>query len=377
MWKEVGNVVFHLALLGVLVSVAVGSLFGFKGQKILVEGDSFANSLINYDAFIPGTNFDADQLEPFSLTLENFEVEFYRDTAVPSQYGTPVDFTAEVTVQQPGGQPRQETLKVNAPVNVDGVKSFLIGNGYAPLIRVTDGNGDVAFEGPVVGIPSDGVYTSSLVLKVPDAAPDQLGFTGLLLPTAVTGADGLPRSADPGLANPKLILSSYSGDLGLDSGVPQNVYALDVEGLTELNGMLTPDGPITLDAAGPVYELPQGKGSIEFLDVKRYVGLDIVYDPGRTGAFVSFVLAFTGLLMSMFIARRRLWVRASEGVDKDGAPATILEYGLLARGEDPRLAAEAQRLGELFTQQWGTAPPPADAAAHPKTSRARSGPAHN
>ena len=377
MWKEVGNVVFHLALLGVLVSVAVGSLFGFKGQKILVEGDSFANSLINYDAFIPGTNFDADQLEPFSLTLENFEVEFYRDTAVPSQYGTPVDFTAEVTVQQPGGQPRQETLKVNAPVNVDGVKSFLIGNGYAPLIRVTDGNGDVAFEGPVVGIPSDGVYTSSLVLKVPDAAPDQLGFTGLLLPTAVTGADGLPRSADPGLANPKLILSSYSGDLGLDSGVPQNVYALDVEGLTELNGMLTPDGPITLDAAGPVYELPQGKGSIEFLDVKRYVGLDIVYDPGRTGAFVSFVLAFTGLLMSMFIARRRLWVRASKGVDKDGAPTTILEYGLLARGEDPRLAAEAQRLGELFTQQWGTAPPPADAAAHPKTSRARSGPAHN
>ena len=42
-----------------------------------------------------------------------------------------------------------------------------------------------------------------------------------------------------------------------------------------------------------------------------------------------------------------------------------------------RLAAEAQRLGELFTQQWGTAPPPADAAAHPKTSRAHSGPAHN
>ena len=356
---------------------AVGSLFGFKGQKILVEGESFANSLINYDAFIPGTNFDADRLEPFSLTLENFEVKFYRDTVDPSQYGTPVDFTADVTVQEPGGQPRQETLKVNHPVNVDGVKSFLIGNGYAPVIRVTDGNGDVAFEGPVVGIPSDGVYTSSLVLKVPDAAPDQLGFTGLLLPTAVTGEDGLPRSADPGLANPKLILSSYSGDLGLDSGVPQNVYALDVEGLTELNGMLTPDGPITLDAADPIYELPQDKGTIEFLDVKRYVGLDIVYDPGRTGAFVSFVAAFTGLLMSMFIARRRLWVRASEGVDKDGGPATILEYGLLARGEDPRLAAEAQRLGELFTEQWQPTDAPAGVAAHPKTSRAHSGPAHD
>ena len=79
----------------------------------------------------------------------------------------------------------------------------------------------------------------------------------------------------------------------------------------------------------------------------------------------------------MFIARRRLWVRASEGVDKDGGPATILEYGLLARGEDPRLAAEAQRLGELFTEQWQPTDAPAGAAAHHKTSRARSGPAHD
>ncbi|THE19520.1 cytochrome c biogenesis protein ResB [Kocuria rosea] len=377
MWKEVGNVVFHLALLGVLVSVAVGSLFGYKGQKILVEGESFANTLISYDSFTPGTNYNPDWLEPFSVRLDRFEAEFNRDTTNPRSYGAPLDFTAEITVQEPGTDPQPETLKVNAPVNVNGVKSFLIGNGYAPVLRVTDGNGDVAFEGPVVTIPSDGVYTSSLVLKVPDARPDQLGFTGLLLPTAVTGPDGMPRSVDPGLANPQLILSSYSGDLGLDSGVPQNVYVLDVEELTELNGMFSPSGPIALDAANPVHELPEGMGTIEFLDVKRYVGLDIVYDPGRFGAFISFVLAFTGLLMSMFISRRRVWVRAAEGVDADGRPCTVLEYGLLARGEDPRIATEAERLSELFSEQWGTADPPRDTAAHRSTNWAWSGPNHN
>ena len=352
MWKEVGNVVFHLALLGVLICVAVGSLFGYKGQKILVEGDSFANTLINYDSFTPGTNYNPDWLEPFSLRLDRFDTEFYRETTNPKNYGAPLDFTAEVTVQEPGAEPRQQTLKVNAPVNVEGVKAFLVGNGYAPVVRVTDGNGDVAFEEPVVTIPTDGVYTSNLTLKVPDAAPDQLGFTGLLLPTAVTGPDGMPRSADPGLANPQLILSSYYGDLGLDTGVPQNVYVLDVEPLTELNGMLTANGQITLDAANPVYELPEGKGTIEFLGVKRYVGLDIVYDPARTGAFLSFLAAFTGLLMSMFIARRRVWVRATAGADHLGRPATVVEYGLLARGEDPRLHAEAQSLGEVFTTAW-------------------------
>ena len=384
MWKEVGNVVFHLALLGVLSSVAVGSLFGYKGQKILVEGESFVNTLIGYDSFTPGTNYNPEWLEPLSLRLDDFSSEFYRDTTNPRNYGAPIDFTAEVTVQDaPGAAPRQETLKVNAPVNVDGVKAFLVGNGYAPVIRVTDGNGDVAFEGPVVTIPVDGVYTSNLTLKVPDARPDQLGFTGLLLPTAVTGPDGMPRSADPGLANPRLILSSYSGDLGLDTGAPQNVYVLDVEPLTELNSMMSDNGAITLDAANPVHELPEGKGTIEFLDVKRYVGLDIVYDPGRTGAFISFVAAFTGLLMSMFIARRRVWVRATTDLDDQGRPATVLEYGLLARGEDPRLRAEAESLGEVFTTRWeaigvhDSADAPAVSALEKTTHRAHRGPTND
>ena len=384
MWKEVGNVVFHLALLGVLISVAVGSLFGYKGQKILVEGESFVNTLIGYDSFTPGTNYNPEWLEPLSLRLDDFSSEFYRDTTNPRNYGAPIDFTAEVTVQDaPGAAPRQETLKVNAPVNVDGVKAFLVGNGYAPVIRVTDGNGDVAFEGPVVTIPVDGVYTSNLTLKVPDARPDQLGFTGLLLPTAVTGPEGMPRSADPGLANPRLILSSYSGDLGLDTGAPQNVYVLDVEPLTELNSMMSDNGAITLDAANPVHELPEGKGTIEFLDVKRYVGLDIVYDPGRTGAFISFVAAFTGLLMSMFIARRRVWVRATTDLDDQGRPATVLEYGLLARGEDPRLRAEAESLGEVFTTRWeaigvhDSADAPAVSALEKTTHRAHRGPTND
>ncbi|MFF0943942.1 cytochrome c biogenesis protein ResB [Kocuria sp. CPCC 205300] len=356
MWKEVGNVVFHLALLGVLVSVAVGSLFGYKGQRVVVEGESFVNTLIGYDSFTPGTNYDADWLEPFSVRLDRFEAEFNRDTTDPRNYGAPLDFTAEVTVQdEPGAEPREEVLKVNQPLNVGGVKSYLVGNGYAPVVRVTDGNGDVAFEGPVVTVPSDGVYTSSLVLKVPDARPDQLGFVGLLLPTAVGGQGEMPRSVDPGLANPRLILSAYHGDLGLDTGAPQNVYVLDVEQLTELNAMTNENGAISLDATDPVYELPEGRGTVEFLDVKRYVGLDIHYDPGKTGAFVSFVLAFTGLLMSLFISRRRVWVRAAEGTDEDGRPGTVLEYGLLARGEDPRLSAEAERLVELWTGQWESA----------------------
>ena len=353
MLKEVGNILFHVALLGVLVSVAIGALFGYKGQKIIVEGESFVNTLVDYDSFNPGTNFDPDWLNPFSVRLNNFQATFNRDTSDPRHYGQPTDFNADLSVtDEPGATPQDVNLAVNKPLNVNGTKVYLVGNGYAPVIRVTDGEGNVAYEGPVVTVPSDSVYTSSLTLKAPDARPDQLGFVGLLLPTAVSEPGEIPRSADPALNNPALILSSFYGDLGLDSGQPQNVYVLNTENLTELNSMTSANGPILLDGQHREVQLPNGKGSVEFLDVKRYVGLDVHSDPGRIPAFISFVLAFIGLIMSLFIARRRAWVRATTTEDANGVRCTVLEYGLLARGEDHRLGAEAEKLTALWTSLW-------------------------
>lgn len=351
MWKEVGNIVFHVALIGILIFMAFGSMFGFKGQKILTVGDTFANSLISYDSFTPGTNFDADWLEPFTLTVDDFQVDYNRDAQDPGSYGQPLGYEAAVTVQDgPGEEPRQETLSTNKPVSSGGVRSYLIGNGYAPSVRVTDGDGDVAYEGPVVTVPEDTTNISAFTLKVPDAQPEQLGFTGTFLPTAYEQSGQL-TSIDPDLGNPMLVLSLYSGDLGLDTGAPQNVYVLDVEGLEEQASPTSPDGPIILSEQSPEVELPNGLGTIEYLGTQRYVGLDVNYDPGTTGVFISFVLAFGGLIMSLFIVRRRAWVRVLTEQTEHGQQ-TVLEYGLLARGEDPRLEAEDEALQELFAQEW-------------------------
>src|SRR5699024_11386097 len=37
--RETGNLVFHIALLMATLTMAIGSLFGYEGQRILVEGD--------------------------------------------------------------------------------------------------------------------------------------------------------------------------------------------------------------------------------------------------------------------------------------------------------------------------------------------------
>lgn len=343
--KEAGNLLFHVSLIGVLISVAVGGLFGYRGQKLIVEGDGFTNTEIGYDFFFPGTNFNPDWLKPFSLTLNDFAVTFDRSD---TNYGNPVDFTATMTTREtPEAEPQDETLRVNEPIGFGGTNVYLIGNGYAPTITVRDGDGNIALQGPVPALPQDATYNSSIVIKAPDAKPNQIGFVGFFLPTAMVDENGVAFGSDPDPFNPQLNLNSYYGDLGLDSGTPVNVYQLDTTNLTQLNGRDTPAGGIVL-GANQTYDLPEGKGSITFDGLKRYVALDIVYDPGKIGALISTSLALTGLIATLVIGRRRVWVRAS--TQDDGR--TTVEYGLLARGKDHGLVKEALTIGTALSKLW-------------------------
>ncbi|KSU78587.1 cytochrome c biogenesis protein [Pseudarthrobacter enclensis] len=344
--KEVGNLVFHTSLIGVLVSVAIGGLFGYSGQRILVEGDTFVNTLVGYDQFTPGTNFQSSQLQPYSVQLDKFDITFDRESQ--GKFGQPIDFSAAVTTKEnPDAPAKKETLKVNDPITLGGTSIYLTGNGYAPVVTIRDGDGNVAMQGPVVAKLQGDNYYSSVVIKVPDAKPEQLGFQGFFLPTAFVTDQGVSFSGDPELFNPQLSLNSYYGDLGLDSGAPQNVFEIDVKDLTPLNARNLDAGGITL-APGSTYTLPDGKGSISFDGVKRYVGVDIHHNPGQLYALIFALLAVAGLILSLYVNRRRAWVRT--GMHEDGR--TMVEYGLLARGEDHRLAGEAAAVRKLLADEW-------------------------
>ena len=334
--RETGNLLFHLSLLGVTVTMAVSALVGYSGQRILVEGDTFTNSLVAYDSFEPGSYFSADRLDDYRLRLDSFDASF-DETAAGNQFGQPRSFEAEVTTIQ-GDAETARTLRVNEPIRIDGSRVYLTGNGYAPDITVRDGEGNVTYSGPVVFLPQDGVYTSRGVVKVPDAAPDQLGFIGILLPTAAQNSEGELVSQFAELRNPYLVMNVFAGDLGLDSGIAQSVYELDTDGLDQLAAA---DGqPLQLYLKpGETAELPDGLGSVELTDIKRYVALDIRHDPTQGVMLVCTVLLLIGLGLSLFIPRRRMWVRAT---DEDGAVSA--EVGALARSEDPRVAQAAESL---------------------------------
>jgi cytochrome c biogenesis protein len=301
--REVGNLLFHLALLGVLLSIAAGGVFGYKADKLLVEGQPFSDTKSALDEFHPGRLVSGSDLAPFSVTLNKFTASYIESG---ESLGQPSNFNANVTyTSSPGAKPGTYNIRVNDPLNVDSTKVYLIGHGYAPEFKVTGANGQETYDEATPFIPANtSTFLSDGVVKAPGSASGaDLGFMGVFVPTALS-AGGTLESIFPAADNPAVSLIGYYGNLGLNNGVPQSVYQLDTTGMTKLSGsphLLTP---------GQTWTLPDGKGSITFVGVRQWVSLAITYDPGQVPALICGILALAGLLLSFFVRRRRVFVRA-------------------------------------------------------------------
>ena len=321
--REAGNLVFHISLLFVLLGVAVASLYGFRGSSVVVVGQGFANNLTQYDDFTAGAAFGDADLEPFSLVVRDFDVAF--ETG-PVQNGAARLFRADVeVVDAPGAAPRQETLEVNKPLEINGTTVHLIGHGYAPKVTITDGDGNVAFSGPVVFLPQDGNFTSAGAIDAPDAGPQRLGFEGFFLPTAVTTQGSAPTSIFPDAFNPALFLNGWYGPEKVETGEPSNVYSLDTTGLEPIAGEGGAPYRVALQE-GQTVTLPDGLGTISMDGYERWVKLQVGDSPGVPIALLAIGFAVLGLCLSLFIRPRRIWVR----LHRDG---TAVEVGGLDRAD--------------------------------------------
>jgi cytochrome c biogenesis protein len=317
--RETGNLLFHLSLLVVLVGVAVSACFGFTGTVLVKEHDGFSDTAIAYDELKPGRLVDTTSLPPFSFTLNSFDATYER--AGPTR-GAASSFDARVT-WQPNltAKPRDYDITVNHPLSSGGANVYLVGHGYAPHFRVTDASGQV-FDQTTPFLPQGSTFESRGVVKLPDAKPQQLGITGFFLPSAINDPNGRPISIFPAPDNPVVVIGVFAGDLGLDSGVPRSVYELDTStmkllGTTEL-------GP------GQTLVLPNGQGSVTFVGFDQWATFQISRDPGKGIVLVAVAFMVAGLLLSLRVRRRRLWVRAAPAAARDGG-CTVVEVGGLTR----------------------------------------------
>lgn len=312
--REFGNLVFHVSLVFVLLGIAIGVLFGYRGTSTVVVGSGFSNNLSQYDDIRSGAEFTDRDLPPFSVLIDSFTVRF--ETGAVNT-GQPREFTARVrVVDQPGATPRDAVIEVNKPLEVDGAEVHLLGHGYAPQVTVRDGHGDIAWSGPVIFLPQDGNFTSAGVIKAPDARPDRLAFEGIFVPTAPVDS-AMPRSLFPDSYNPALYLNAWYGPgARAETGLPENIYSLDKSGLTQLTQA---DGDLLRQRLKPgeSWTLPDGRGSVTFDGYQRWVTLQVSHTPGIGLALAAVLIGVAGLCLSLFVRPRRLWVR----VNPDGTAA--------------------------------------------------------
>jgi cytochrome c biogenesis protein len=304
--REAGNLLFHISLVFVLVGVAVVWLTNFRGTSAVVVGSGFANNLAQYDDLKAGPLFNEKSLTPFSIKVNSFDVQFETGAV---QRGAAREFKANVTVTDaPGQKPHNATIQVNHPLRINGSTVHLVAWGYAPVVTVKDGDGNVAYSGPVIFLPQDGNFTSAGAIKAPDARPDRLGFEGLFLPSAVIDNTG-PHSVFPDLYNPQLLLNAWSGKPGPETGVPESVYTLDKTGMKQIMDPKNPKQPLRfILRPGYVQKLPGG-GSIQLDGVQRWIKLQVGDSPGVYIAIIAIGCAVLGLCFSLFIRPRRVWAR--------------------------------------------------------------------
>ncbi|MEU2439993.1 cytochrome c biogenesis protein ResB [Streptomyces rubradiris] len=366
--RELGNLVFHIALIVLLIAFASGQLFKSDGTKLMVEGDGFSNALPMYDDFKSGSLFEPDDLVPFSFDLEDFKGTY--ELTGPNR-GTPRTFQAKIRYSEGAyGKETETTVKVNEPLEIDGSKVYLVSHGYAPVITVRDGKGKVVYRDAVPLLPLDGNVTSQGVVKVMDGYRDakgkkeQLGIKAFFLPT-YGGAGMEIASAFPALLNPVLNLEPYHGDLGVDSGLPQSVYQLDKTHMKDYKDAKGAQLRVNLKP-GESMKLPNGAGTVTFeKDVKEWAGFQIVQEPGGGWALGGAVAAIFGLAGSLFIQRRRVWVRAVRGDDG----VTLVEMAGLGRSESAKVPEELGELaGHLYDRAPG-APDPDDEPSAPTPDR--------
>ncbi|RRO13059.1 cytochrome c biogenesis protein ResB [Saccharopolyspora rhizosphaerae] len=348
--REVGNLVFHFALVGLLVGLAGGKLYGYEGQVIVMaDGSEFCNSgTYNYDSFRAGLSVDGTQLSPFCVKVDDFDVDYQPNGQVGSyrvgmQYQSGEDLTSNSW--------KPYTLQVNHPLRTAGDRVYLTGNGYAPRFTVTwpDGQQRTGLVQWQPMSPQTMLSQGATKFDPPGVTDEvqrrqnQLAITGLFAPTAALDGKVL-SSSFPDLLDPAAAIDVMRGDLGLDSGRGQSIFGVDQRMVEQ--GRLQRVARENV-RVGEEIRLDDGT-TVRFDGVERWANLQVSHDPFQTWVLGFAVLIIFGLGTSLIIKRRRVWVRVAPHPESGESPAarTVVEVGGLARTDQAGYGEEFARIAD-------------------------------
>lgn len=368
--REAGNLVFHLSIIIVLIGFATGQLFGFKATVQFVVGPApdygFSNQLTQYDVVSSGSLWKASSLDPFTMNVNSFTMDWSRGSLGG-------DFLARGTYTVPGEAAQPFDLKVNHPLTIGSTSVFLIGHGYAPIITLRDARGHVLVSGPTIFETLDGTFHSQGALLASSALPEPyaiscdffpvLGTNGISSVTGDLTSHGiypggtghwknLPTLRGDGAALSCFAWEGKNGSLGRTTA-----FAVDSSSTTKVTdkggrafNLVLAKSASTLSGTvlHNTVKLPDGLGSITFEGIAQWTQLQVSMQPGRKIALGGVSLALFGLMGSLFIRPRRVWVRATPT-----AGGTLVEIASLDRTGGGDTAAYVTALKDKLAMKEG------------------------
>lgn len=322
--RELFNLIFHLGIVGMIVTAGLGRLFYYEGHVIVVtdgeqnqQNSVFCNTATaNYDSFRAGANFDGTGLTTFCFEAHDFSAD-YLANGQAEMFRSNISYAVGDDIQNDPETWEDYELRVNHPLRIEGDRVYLQGHGFAPTFTVTWPNGETRTQ-TVQWRPDDPTFflSSGVVRFDPPAGmyPDlyerrqnQLAIQGLFAPTAQWEGDNneLLTSSYPAMRDPAVAIDIYRGDNGLDTGIGQSLFSLDSSLMH--SGVLQKIERVNLQI-GDTVTLDDGT-TVSFDGASEFANYQISRDPTQNWVLATTVISLVSLVGSLMIRRRRIWVR--------------------------------------------------------------------
>lgn len=252
---KLGTLLTHLGLILFLAGAAITGAAGFETVLFVGEGQTAPVMPV-------GT--------PGNLLVKNLGFE-----APQRPDGSFADFRTDLAVYRDGRQIARQVIRVNEPLTVDGFVFHQNTFGPAEDLQIRSADGTLVWQGPLI---MDGQFQGQPqgFLTVPGSTLGVIAVLG-------KDAGGAPRLT---------LLGIVAGEQG---GLLQPVFA----------------APLAVGATSdPVVT---GGYAVRWTKAGAFSGMVVKRDPGQPLIWLAFLCLISGLMLTFYFPRRRVWARLEAG----------------------------------------------------------------
>lgn len=251
-YLKMATLLTHLGLILFLVGGAVTGAFGFETAVFVGEAQTAPVQPV-------GT--------PGNLLLKNLGFE-----APTRPDGSFADFRTDLAVYRDGQEVARKTIRVNDPLEVDGFVFHQNSFGAAETLRIRDADGKLVWSAPVL--------MDSNILGKPQ------GF--LTIPGSSLGLFVI---------------------LDRDESGAGRLTFVGTDGSLDASGSILPVFADQVGLGGATDPRTTGGYEVTWAEAGAFTGLVVRKDPGQPFIWLAFLSLISGIVLSFYFPRRRVWLR--------------------------------------------------------------------